>query len=623
MKKKDAGGGGGGGGAFVAVPCVDMKLFVASLAFLTLFVALWQLQPYGTLLAAARSSASAPPCALPLATTSAAGIRISNNNTEVHSANSTSSDTATKSTPGTTSAPDTPAVGTVPMRLARPATRPEDPNKPVLTRPHESAAARTEDPTKPVLTRPHESAAAHAKEPNKPVFLRPHVSAVARAEEPKRPVPRPSGNAVARVEKPKRLVPRPSGNAAVRPDDPNKRVLRPYGSAAALFVQMGAYRGGPRTFAVVGLASKPTHVFGTPYFKCEWQPNPSAADPAPRTVRTKAYKILPDWGYGRVYTTVVVNCTFPANPNAANAGGKLLVHAYYSTASRRYERFVALEEAPGSYDESIFSPPFQHDYLYCGSSLYGNLSASRMREWMAYHAHFFGPRSHFVFHDAGGVSPEVRAVLDPWIRAGRVTVQDIRAQAEFDSYYYNQFLVVNDCLHRYRHAANWTFFFDVDEYLYLPDGQALDQVLAKLSGYTQFTIEQNPMSTKLCVKNPRNDYSREWGFEKFVFRNSITRVRRDRKYAIQARNAYATGVHMSQNVYGRSTHKTETLIRYYHYHNSINVLGEPCQEFVPRPGRGRKVMFEGVPYVYDDTMKRLAGEIRRFENETIGSLSHT
>jgi hypothetical protein len=168
--------------------------------------------------------------------------------------------------------------------------------------------------------------------------------------------------------------------------------------------------------------------------------------------------MLPDWGYGRVYTVVVVNCTFPSNPNAGNAGGKLLVHAYYSTASRRYERFVALEEAPGSYDESLFSPPFQYDYLYCGSSLYGNLSASRMREWVAYHAHFLGPRSHFVLHDAGDISPEVKAVLDPWVKAGRVTVQDIRAQAEYDGYYYNQFLVVNDCLHRYRHAANWTFF---------------------------------------------------------------------------------------------------------------------------------------------------------------------
>jgi hypothetical protein len=103
-----------------------------------------------------------------------------------------------------------------------------------------------------------------------------------------------------------------------------------------------------------------------------------------------------------------------------------------------------------------------------------------MREWMANHAHFFGPRSHFVFHDAGGITPEVRAVLDPWVRADRITVQDVRAEAEFDSYYYGQFLVVNDCLHRYRHAANWTFFFDVDEYLYLP-------VLTRCSAISQLT----------------------------------------------------------------------------------------------------------------------------------------
>uniref|UniRef100_A0A0D9WPX2 Glycosyltransferase family 92 protein n=1 Tax=Leersia perrieri TaxID=77586 RepID=A0A0D9WPX2_9ORYZ len=408
-----------------------------------------------------------------------------------------------------------------------------------------------------------------------------------------------------------------------RPRDPNKRELRPYGTAAALFVQMGAYRGGPRTFAIVGLASKPTHVFSNPYFKCEWLPNPTAAgDTPPRPVRTKAYKMLPDWGYGRVYTVVVVNCTFPTNPNSNNAGGKLLVHAYYSTASRRYERFVALEETPGSYDDSRFNPPFPYDYLYCGSSLYGNLSAPRMREWLAYHARFFGERSHFVLHDAGGVSPEVAAVLDPWVRAGRVTVQDIRAQEEYDGYYYNQFLVVNDCLHRYRHAANWTFFFDVDEYIYLPDGRSLEVVLGELEQYTQFTIEQNPMSSKLCVDDPTEDYSREWGFEKLVFRNSITGVRRDRKYAIQARNAYSTGVHMSQNVYGKTTHKTESLIRYYHYHNSINVMGEPCRKFVPKPTNGSKVMFEGIPYVYDDNMKRLAGEIRRFEKQTIGD-SHT
>ncbi|THU47044.1 hypothetical protein C4D60_Mb09t11340 [Musa balbisiana] len=428
------------------------------------------------------------------------------------------------------------------------------------------------------------------------------------------------------------LKPLPSSNLSVSAAkmrtpalDRNKRVFQAYGSAAALFVLMGAYRGGPATFAVVGLASKPTHVYGSPWYKCEWVPNanPSAAPNAtsqPQPVRAKAYKMLPDWGYGRVYTVVVVNCSFPFNPNTDNAGGKLLLHAYYSTKSRRYEKFVALEESPGSYDESRFRPPFKYEYLYCGSSLYGNLSASRIREWMAYHAYFFGPSSHFVFHDAGGIGPEVRAVLDPWLRAGRATVQDIQAQAEYDGYYYNQFLVVNDCLHRYRHAANWTFFFDVDEYIYLPQGRTLESVLRNLSDYTQFTIEQNPMSSKLCVQDPKKDYSEEWGFEKLVFRNSITGVRRDRKYAIQAKNAYATGVHMSENVIGKTTHKTEDMIRYYHYHNSINVLGEPCREFVPVPAAGNVTWFEKIPYVYDDNMKRVADTIRRFEKQTIGTI---
>ncbi|KAG0514211.1 hypothetical protein BDA96_10G171000 [Sorghum bicolor] len=515
--RKDA----GGGVAALGVSCFDIKSFVASLALLTLVMALWQLHPYQPLLSASRPSTTCPLLPRPpISASSRAAATVAPFPSGNSSANAASTKAASSAVPAVTT-------------------------------------------TKPAAS----------------------------------------------------VVP------AARPRDPNKREFRSYGSAAALFVQMGAYRGGPRTFAVIGLASKPAHVYGTPYFKCEWVPNQDpSSPPPPRAVRTKAYKMLPDWGYGRIYTVVVVNCTFPTNPNADNRGGKLLIHAYYSTASRRYERFVALEETRGSYDESRFRPPFPYEYLYCGSSLYGNLSAARMREWLAYHAHFFGPASHFVLHDAGGVSPEVRAVLDPWVRAGRVTVQDIRAQAEYDGYYYNQFLVVNDCLHRYRHAANWTFFFDVDEYIYLPDGRTLQEVLGQLEAYTQFTIEQNPMSSKLCVEDPTMEYSRKWGFEKLVFRNSITGVRRDRKYAIQARNAYSTGVHMSQNVIGRTTHKTESLIRYYHYHNSINVMGEPCREFVPTPTNGSKVMFEGIPYVYDDNMKRITGEIKRFEEETLGTI---
>ncbi|KAE8718609.1 Cysteine/Histidine-rich C1 domain family protein, putative isoform 1 [Hibiscus syriacus] len=296
-----------------------------------------------------------------------------------------------------------------------------------------------------------------------------------------------------------------------KPGDPNKRVFEAYGNAAALFVHMGVYRGGPTTFAVVGLASKPIHVFGRP-------------------------------------------------------------------------------------------------------------CADRIREWMAYHAWFFGPSSHFVFHDAGGVSPEVRAALEPWVRAGRATVQDIRDQAQFDGYYYNQFLVVNDCLHRYRHAANWTFFFDVDEYIYLPDGNTLKSVLNEFSNYTQFTIDQNPMSSVLCLNDSSQQYSRQWGFEKLLFRESRTGIRRDRKYAIQAKNAYATGVHMSENVIGKALHKKETKIRYYHYHNTITVHEELCGKFIPPSDKNNVTWFNKLPYVYDDNMKKLANTVKEFERKTIGDL---
>ncbi|CAA2950934.1 galactan beta-1,4-galactosyltransferase GALS1 [Olea europaea subsp. europaea] len=122
---------------------------------------------------------------------------------------------------------------------------------------------------------------------------------------------------------------------------------------------------------------------------------------------------------------------------------------------------------------------------------------------MAYHAWFFGPSSHFMFHDAGKVSVEVRTALEPWIRVGRVTLQDIRAQAEYDGYYYNQFLIVNGCLHRQHFYANWTFFFDVDEYIYLPNGNTLESVLKEFSSVTQFTIEQNAKSSELCLNDSR------------------------------------------------------------------------------------------------------------------------
>lgn len=278
-----------------------------------------------------------------------------------------------------------------------------------------------------------------------------------------------------------------------------RRTLHPVGSAAYSFVTMGAYRGGTKTFAVVGLSSKPLQVFGKPTYSCEWIPR-HGSKRKPTTVVSKfAYKILPDWGFGRVYTVVVVNCTFSDPVNADNSGGKLVLYSAAAASDGASDKIECLSEEPGSFNASLFRQDPKYAFLYCGSPLFGNLSPQRVREWIAYHVRLFGEKSHFVIHDAGGVNGEVFQVLKPWMELGYVTLQDVRDEERFDGYYHNQFLVLNDCLHRHKFMAKWIFFFDIDEFIYVQPDVTINSVVNSFSGYTQFSIAQASMSNKLCI----------------------------------------------------------------------------------------------------------------------------
>ncbi|CAN7027194.1 hypothetical protein IGI04_025216 [Brassica rapa subsp. trilocularis] len=394
-----------------------------------------------------------------------------------------------------------------------------------------------------------------------------------------------------------------------------KRSFTGYGWAAYNFVLMSAYRGGVNSFAVIGLSSKPLHVYAHPSYRCEWVP----LNQSENRVLTDGSRILTDWGYGRVYTTVVVNCTFPAAVNSKNSGGTLLLHATTGDADRNVtDSIPVLTESPNAVDFDRYDTNRRrekYDYLYCGSSLYGNLSPQRVREWIAYHARFFGEKSHFVLHDAGGVQEEVLEVLRPWIELGRVTLHDIRDQERFDGYYHNQFMVVNDCLHRYRFDAKWIFFFDVDEFIGIPPNNTISSVMETLEEYSQFTIEQMPMSSQLCFSGDGAARTyRKWGFEKLAYRDVKKVPRRDRKYAVQPRHVFATGVHMSQNVQGKTYHGTGSLIRYFHYHGSISQRREPCRHLF----NGTRIMFDNNPYVLDTTMRDVGLAVKTFEIRTIG-----
>nr|XP_043615207.1 galactan beta-1,4-galactosyltransferase GALS3-like [Erigeron canadensis] len=409
----------------------------------------------------------------------------------------------------------------------------------------------------------------------------------------------------------------PSQHDVVLQNGVIKRSFNTFGTAAYNFILMSAYRGGADTFAVIGLSSKPLHVFSKPTYLCEWVPHNSSSA---TNITVPGVKILPDWGYGRVYTVVVVNCTFPG-PVSDRAGGKLLVHASTSGGGdsnfNLTDTIEALSEASESVNLTQFTDSPKYEYLYCGSPLYGNLSPQRIREWLAYHVKMFGEKSHFVIHDAGGVHPEVMDVLRPWVEKGYVTVQDIRDEERFDGYYHNQFLVVNDCLHRYRFMTKWMFFFDVDEFIFVPKKSTLKNVMDSLSDYTQFTIEQRTMSNKLCyLDDHAGKIYRKWGIEKLVYRDTVKGIRRDRKYAVQPRNVFATGVHMSENTIGKTTHKTEGKIMYYHYHGTISERREPCRQLV----NTTMMKLGGTPYMVDKTMREVAGAVKRFELRMIGSV---
>jgi hypothetical protein len=67
-----------------------------------------------------------------------------------------------------------------------------------------------------------------------------------------------------------------------------------------------------------------------------------------------------------------------------------------------------------------------------------------------------------------------------------------------------QFLVVNDCLFRSRFMANWTFFFDVDEYVSVEPSTSLSAVLNRNPNVTQITMQQVPMAAGMCEETARD-----------------------------------------------------------------------------------------------------------------------
>jgi hypothetical protein len=96
--------------------------------------------------------------------------------------------------------------------------------------------------------------------------------------------------------------------------------------------------------------------------------------------------------------------------------------------------------------------------------------APYLAEWIEFHR-LFGVEHFFLYDNLSTDSS--RAVLEPWVRAGVVSV----AESSIPLAAGGQALVYADGLERARGRARWLAFIDIDEFLFSPERESLAEVL--------------------------------------------------------------------------------------------------------------------------------------------------
>lgn len=113
---------------------------------------------------------------------------------------------------------------------------------------------------------------------------------------------------------------------------------------------------------------------------------------------------------------------------------------------------------------------------------------------------------------------------------------------------------------------------------------------------------------------------RKWAFEKLVYAKCDYGWKpvEARKYALQPREAIATGVHYCEYMKkgGEVWDAQEEELRLYHYHGIISTKGEVCQEFTSGTN-GSWI----TNCTVDHSMIMLAEQAKQFERNTLGNLT--
>lgn len=115
-----------------------------------------------------------------------------------------------------------------------------------------------------------------------------------------------------------------------------------------------------------------------------------------------------------------------------------------------------------------------------------------LEEWLQFH-HAVGV-DHFFLYDNGSIDHSLE-VLEPWVRAGIVTVTAWTGRNQPQAYAH--------CIARHQYQCRWIAFIDIDEFLFSPSGDDLREKLGHYSGVSSIFVYWILFGSSGHVQRPR------------------------------------------------------------------------------------------------------------------------
>ncbi|KAJ7518516.1 hypothetical protein O6H91_21G072400 [Diphasiastrum complanatum] len=365
--------------------------------------------------------------------------------------------------------------------------------------------------------------------------------------------------------------------------------LHRHGYAHYSFVQFNSYRESARAFYVVGITSAVNKHFDHPVHNCEWLSSQNSTN----IHVTKANMIYVYYDqFPRLYVVATVNCTFDEDVGMDDLGGSLIITVSVGPYPGDTEKAVAMVEQQGAASEFVRKrdnpPPYK--IAFCGPPMHGNIRAEWIVHWLVYHHYLWKGKEHFFFYNVGGLQDHHHRLLDPWVKSGYLTIIDASDQGQYPSWYHNQLMLANDCLHRTRFLASWTFFHDLDEFLHIPPPRSLSSLLSRYRDKPYITFGSIGVNLTICADPQSADLAADWPVQRLLWMHKrpycadatfdpwvCRQWQGARKYAANSRKVYAAAVHTAARPDVGGADLNATIATMYHYHGVLSTQANICQ----------------------------------------------